>query len=154
MFCVVRKRKPEKSLTSFRALYFHGSSRNYRECQQIPYQRLRMYAEVATQLTTIAVTLVTCLPSVKAWDFWKQRLELQREDRQLEKKDKNLYVEELRSRLSILQDKFDALSMKREVELAEMNMKMQELTVSLAVTTEKVEQLQAENDSLRTMLEG
>jgi predicted RNase H-like nuclease (RuvC/YqgF family) len=113
-----------------------------------------MYAEVATQLTTIAVTLVTCLTSVKAWDFWKKRMELQREDRQLEKKDKNLYVEELRSRLSILQDKFDALSMKREVELAEMNMKMQELTVSLAVMTEKVEQLQAENDSLRTMLEG
>ena len=113
-----------------------------------------MTGELLTQLTTIAVTLVTCLTSVKAWDFWHRRMEASREDRPLEKQDKNLYVDELRSRLSLLQDKFDSLAIRREAELTQMNTKIQELTVSLAVMTGKVEQLEAENDSLRTMLEG
>jgi hypothetical protein len=95
--------------------------------------------------TTIIVTAVTVLGSTGAWTYYKNKLKLKYEIKKEDKSDQNLYRDDLRERVTILETKLDEernAKQKTTEEVIELRTKLTEYKVRL-------EFLEKENERLK-----
>jgi chromosome segregation ATPase len=99
-----------------------------------------------TSIITIIVTLITVLGSTAAWDYYKKRMELRKQEDSEEKEEKNLYRDDLKERVRKLEELL-AESAEQKDTLRE---KVIALTAEVAILTTKVEYLEKEVSKLET----
>ena len=95
--------------------------------------------------TTIIVTAVTVLGSTGAWTYYQNKLKLKYESKKEDKSDQNLYRDDLRERVTILETKLDeerSAKQKTTEEVIELRTKLTEYKVRL-------EFLEKENERLK-----
>ena len=97
------------------------------------------------QYFTIIITIVTVLGSAGAWQFYQNRMKLKYEAKKDDKTDQNLYRDDLRERVAILESKL-------EEERDEKDKRQDEITklqTTLAEYKVRLEFLEKENERLR-----
>jgi hypothetical protein len=95
--------------------------------------------------TTIIVTAVTVLGSTGAWTYYQNKLKLKYDSRKEDKSDQNLYRDDLRERVAILEAKLDEERMSKQKtteEVIELRTKLTEYKIRL-------EFLEKENERLK-----
>jgi hypothetical protein len=95
--------------------------------------------------TTIIVTAVTVLGSTGAWTYYQNKLKLKYDSRKEDKSDQNLYRDDLRERVAILEAKLDeerTAKQKTTEEVIELRTKLTEYKIRL-------EFLEKENERLK-----
>jgi hypothetical protein len=95
--------------------------------------------------TTIIVTAVTVLGSTGAWTYYQNKLKLKYESKKEDKSDQNLYRDDLRERVTVLETKLDeerTAKQKTTEEVIELRTKLTEYKVRL-------EFLEKENERLK-----
>ena len=60
-----------------------------------------------TNIISIVVTLITVLGSTAAWDYYKKRMELRKQEDSQEQDEKNLYRDDLKDRVRKLEELLD-----------------------------------------------
>lgn len=96
-------------------------------------------------LTSIIVTALTMLGGTGAWNYYSKKLELKNKSAEAEIQEKNLYRDDLRERVAILEDRLENERRENDalhIELGELKSKMMEYIVRL-------EYLEKENLRLR-----
>lgn len=96
-------------------------------------------------LTSIIITGLTLLGGQGAWNYYQRKLELKTTAQQLDKDEKNLYRDDLRERVAILEDRLENERRENDdlhIQLSELKSKMMEYIVRL-------EYLEKENLRLR-----
>lgn len=104
------------------------------------------------EFTTIFIALITILGSAAAWDYYKKRLEVQNEDEKSEKADKNLYRDDLKLRVSKLEEQLLASGKENNLlrdKVTALTVEVATLTTKVAYLTLEVDKLEQENKSLR-----
>lgn len=97
------------------------------------------------QYFTIIITIVTVLGSAGAWQFYQNRMKLKYEAKKDDKTDQNLYRDDLRERVAILESRL-------EEERNEKDKRQDEITklqTTLAEYKVRLEFLEKENERLR-----
>jgi hypothetical protein len=97
-------------------------------------------------LTSIIVTGLTLLGGQGAWNYYQRRLEFRIANERKDKDDKNLFRDDLRERVAILEDRLENERRQNDdlhLQIAELKSKMMEYIVRL-------EYLEKENLRLRT----
>lgn len=95
-------------------------------------------------LSTI-VTVVTVLGSAGAWQFYQSRMKLKHQERKEDKGDQNMYRDDLRERVAVLEQRLEQAYGEKEKtakELANVMAKLAEYKV-------RIEFLEKENDRLK-----
>jgi hypothetical protein len=95
--------------------------------------------------TTIIVTVVTVLGSTGAWTYYQNKLKLNYDTKKEDKSEKNLYRDDLRERVAILETKLDEERIAKQQtteEVIELRTKLTEYKVRL-------EFLEKENERLK-----
>ena len=95
--------------------------------------------------TTIIVTAVTVLGSTGAWTYYQNKLKLKYETKKEDKSDQNLYRDDLRERVAVLETKLDeerTAKQKTTEEVIELRTKLTEYKIRL-------EFLEKENERLK-----
>jgi chromosome segregation ATPase len=95
--------------------------------------------------TTIIVTAVTVLGSTGAWTYYQNRLKLKYESKKDDKSEHNLYRDDLRERVAVLESKLEQERSAKEKtthEVIELRTKLTEYKVRL-------EFLEKENERLK-----
>ena len=100
--------------------------------------------------TTIMATIIAALTSANAWQFWTNRQKSLEKRREKEEAEKNLYRDDLRSKVDKLEEALDNLREQREQELKELNDRIIALYEEMAGLRVKVSLLEEENDRLRS----
>jgi septal ring factor EnvC (AmiA/AmiB activator) len=99
-----------------------------------------------TNIISIVVTLITVLGSTAAWDYYKKRMELRKQEDSQEQEEKNLYRDDLKDRVrkleELLNDSADQKDTLRDKVIA--------LTAEVAILSTKVEYLEKEVSKLET----
>jgi hypothetical protein len=97
-------------------------------------------------LNQIIVTIVTALGSAGAWQFYQNRMKVKNLQRKQDKDDKNLYRDDLRERVAILEQRLEQAYQEKEKT-------SQELAVVMSQMAEykvRIEFLEKENDRLQS----
>lgn len=97
------------------------------------------------EYTTIIITVVTVLGSTGAWTYYQNRLKLKYQSQKEDKTDQNLYRDDLRERVAVLEEKLEqerAQKEKTSKELSDVLTKLTEYKVRL-------EFLEKENERLK-----
>lgn len=97
------------------------------------------------EYTTIIITVVTVLGSTGAWTYYQNRLKLKYQSQKEDKSDQNLYRDDLRERVAVLEEKL-------EQERSQKEKTTQELTKVMTQLTEykvRLEFLEKENERLK-----
>ena len=97
------------------------------------------------QYTTIVITAVSVLGSAGAWQFYQNRMKLKYQAEREDKTDQNLYRDDLRERVAVLESKL-------EEERDETDKRQDEITLlqtTLAEYKVRLEFLEKENERLR-----
>jgi len=97
------------------------------------------------QYTTIIITAVSVLGSAGAWQFYQNRMKLKYQAEKEDKTDQNLYRDDLRERVAVLESKL-------EEERDEKDKRQEEITKLQTTLTEykvRLEFLEKENERLR-----
>lgn len=97
------------------------------------------------QYLTVIITVVGVLGSAGAWQFYQSRLKLKYQAERADKTDMNLYRDDLRERVAILESKL-------EEERDEKDKRQEEITklqTTLAEYKVRLEFLEKENDRLK-----
>jgi predicted nuclease with TOPRIM domain len=97
-------------------------------------------------LNQIIVTIVTALGSAGAWQFYQNRMKVKSLQRKQDKDDKNLYRDDLRERVAILEQRLEQAYQEKEKT-------SQELAVVMSQMAEykvRIEFLEKENDRLQS----
>lgn len=105
----------------------------------------RINAPVMEQYLSTIVTIVTVLGSAGAWQFYQNRMKLKHEERKEDKGDQNLYRDDLRERVAVLEQRLEQAYGEKEKtakELANVMAKLAEYKV-------RIEFLEKENDRLK-----
>jgi chromosome segregation ATPase len=89
---------------------------------------------------TIILTLITVLGSTSAWDFYKKRLEIKKNEILEDKEEKNLYRSDLKERVSKLEKIINESNQEKD----KLRDKVITLTAEVAALNIKVEFLQKE----------
>lgn len=97
-------------------------------------------------MLTIAVTLITVLGSTAAWDFYKRRMELNKESKNEVNEEKNLYRDDLKERVNKLEELLVAAAEEKD----KLRDKVIALTAEVAALSTKVEYLEREVTRLET----
>jgi hypothetical protein len=95
--------------------------------------------------TTIIVTAITAIGSTGAWTFYQNRLKLKYDSKKEDKSEHNLFRDDLRERVAILETKLDeerVAKQKTTEEVIELRTKLTEYKVRL-------EFLEKENERLK-----
>jgi hypothetical protein len=95
--------------------------------------------------TTIIVTVVTVLGSTGAWTYYQNKLKLNYDTKKEDKSEQNLYRDDLRERVTILETKLDEerfAKQKTTEEVIELRTKLTEYKIRL-------EFLEKENERLK-----
>jgi len=93
----------------------------------------------------IVITAVTVLGSAGAWQFYQSRLKLQHQEKNQDRNDQNLFREDLRERVAVLEEKLEQ-AYKEKNDVAE---KLSQVLQELAEYKVRLEFLEKENDRLR-----
>lgn len=97
------------------------------------------------QYTTIIITAVSVLGSAGAWQFYQNRMKLKYQAEREDKTDQNLYRDDLRERVAVLESRL-------EEERDEKDKRQDEITklqTTLAEYKVRLEFLEKENERLR-----
>ena len=97
-------------------------------------------------LNQIIVTIVTALGSAGAWQFYQNRMKVKTLQRKQDKDDKNLYRDDLREIVAILEQRLEQAYQEKEKT-------SQELAVVMSQMAEykvRIEFLEKENDRLQS----
>jgi predicted nuclease with TOPRIM domain len=97
-------------------------------------------------ITTIVVTVVTVLGSAGAWSFYQNKMKMKFEKDDSEQKDKNLYRDDLRERVVVLETKLESTIKEKENLLKEMG----DLNTKVIEYKVRLEFLEKENDRLKS----
>jgi hypothetical protein len=95
--------------------------------------------------TTVIVTVATVLGSTGAWSYYQHKLKLKYDTKKEDKSDQNLYRDDLRERVAILEAKLDVERLEKQKtteEVIELRTKLTEYKVRL-------EFLEKENERLK-----
>jgi hypothetical protein len=95
--------------------------------------------------TTIIITAITAIGSTGAWTFYQNRLKLKYDSKKEDKSEHNLFRDDLRERVAILETKLDeerVAKQKTTEEVIELRTKLTEYKVRL-------EFLEKENERLK-----
>ena len=98
-------------------------------------------------ITTIIVTLITVLTSAGAWKFYENRMKFKAETDMSEKKEQNLYRDDLRERVK----KLEKLLEQSSIEKDEMRNQILSLTQEVSELRTKVSFLEKENERLKNL---
>jgi len=98
-------------------------------------------------ITTIIITLITVLTSAGAWRFYEKKMKLQAETDKSDKKEQNLYRDDLRDRVK----KLEKLLEESSIEKDEMRDQILSLTQEVSELRTKVTFLEKENDRLKNL---
>lgn len=98
-------------------------------------------------ITTIIVTLITVLTSAGAWKFYENRMKIKAETDMSEKKEQNLYRDDLRERVK----KLEKLLEQSSIEKDEMRNQILSLTQEVSELRTKVSFLEKENERLKNL---
>lgn len=93
----------------------------------------------------IVITAVTVLGSAGAWGFYQNRLKLKHEEKKEEKGDQNLYRDDLRERVAVLEEKLEQAYKDRN-EVAE---KLTQVLMELSEYKIRLKFLEEENIRLK-----
>lgn len=96
-------------------------------------------------LTTILVTSITVLGGAGAWKFYEERMKLKHTEKSIEKKDDNLYRDDLRERVIILEQKLET-SIKEKHDLMT---KMSDIKQEMTEYKVRLQFLEKENERLK-----
>ena len=97
------------------------------------------------QYITIIITVVTVLGSAGAWQFYQNRMKLKFQEKKEDKTDQNMYRDDLRERVAVLESRL-------EEERVEKDKRQEEITTlqtTLAEYKVRLEFLEKENERLR-----
>lgn len=97
------------------------------------------------QYTTIIITIVTVLGSAGAWQFYQNRLKLKYQAQKEDKSDQNMYRDDLRERVAVLEEKLEQERNQKEKTAQELAKVMTQLTEYKV----RLEFLEKENDRLK-----
>jgi predicted nuclease with TOPRIM domain len=97
-------------------------------------------------LTNILITLATVLTSAGAWQFYQNRLKMKIDKEQVDKKDQNLYRDDLRERVIVLETKLETTIKEKEGLLKEMG----DLSTKVTEYKIRLEFLEKENERLKS----
>lgn len=95
---------------------------------------------------TIVITLITVLGSTAAWDYYKRRMELNKESESEVNEEKNLYRDDLKDRVKKLEELLAAAALEKDG----LRDKVIALTAEVAALSTKVEYLEKEVNRLET----
>lgn len=98
-------------------------------------------------ITTIIVTLITVLTSAGAWKFYENRMKIKAETDMSDKKEQNLYRDDLRDRVK----KLEKLLEQSSIEKDEMRNQILSLTKEVSELRTKVSFLEKENERLKNL---
>ena len=98
-------------------------------------------------ITTIVVTLITVLFSAGAWRFYENRMKLKAETDMSEKKEQNLYRDDLRERVKKLEKLLEESSSEKDL----MRKQILELSKEVSQLQVKISFLEKENERLKNI---
>jgi hypothetical protein len=96
-------------------------------------------------LTTIIVTAVTVIGSAGAWKFYEEKMKLKHQEKSSDKKDDNLYRDDLRERVAVMESKLETTAKEKE----ELIHKVSDLKTQLTEYKIRLEYLEKENERLK-----
>jgi len=111
-----------------------------------------MWDSVFEQFGTIVLTLIAALSSERAWRYWQKKQTVAVEEKQEDRKDQNLWREDLRIEVERLRTELVALYDARDKERREMAENLADIREQLASFRTRVEYLEKENSELRDRL--
>ena len=97
------------------------------------------------QYQTILITVVSVLGSAGAWQFYQNRLKLKYQAEKDEKLDQNLFRDDLRERVAVLESRLEDAHKEKERRQGEIT----ELQTMLAEYKVRLEFLEKENERLK-----
>ena len=97
------------------------------------------------EYTTIIITVVTVLGSTGAWTYYQNRLKLKYQSQKDDKTDQNLYRDDLRERVAVLEEKLEQERNQKEKTTHELAKVMTQLTEYKV----RLEFLEKENERLK-----
>lgn len=95
--------------------------------------------------TTLLVTLLTVTTSASAWQFWQGRMKQRDRNERLERADANLYRDDLRERVAVLEQQLQESAQDKE----RMAQQIAELMAQVSEYRVRIEHLERENNQLR-----
>ena len=98
------------------------------------------------EYTTIIITVVTVLGSTGAWTYYQNRLKLKYQSQKEDKSDQNLYRDDLRERVAVLEEKLEQERSQKEKTSQELVKVMTQLTEYKV----RLEFLEKENERLKS----
>ncbi len=98
-------------------------------------------------ITTIVVTLITVLSSAGLWKFFEKKMKLKAETEMSEKKEQNLYRDDLRDRVKKLEKLLAESSSEKDL----MRKQILELSSEVSELRVKMQFLEKENDRLKNI---
>tara|TARA_R110001632_G_scaffold21167_3_gene62347 strand:- start:1841 stop:2155 length:315 start_codon:yes stop_codon:yes gene_type:complete len=98
-------------------------------------------------ITTIVVTLITVLSSAGLWKFFENKMKLKAEVEMSEKKEQNLYRDDLRDRVKKLEKLLAESSSEKDL----MRKQILELSSEVSELRVKMQFLEKENDRLKNI---
>lgn len=100
---------------------------------------------MSDSILQVVVTIVTVLGSAGAWTFYQSRLKMKAKERKEDKGEQNMYRDDLRERVAVLEDKLAESEERREKVVEELSRVLQEL----AEYKVRLEFLEKENERLK-----
>ena len=97
------------------------------------------------EYTTIIITIVTVLGSTGAWTYYQNRMKLKYQSQKEDKTDQNLYRDDLRERVAVLEEKLEQERNQKEKTTHELAKVMTQLTEYKV----RLEFLEKENERLK-----
>lgn len=97
------------------------------------------------QYLTVIITVVGVLGSAGAWQFYQSRMKLKYQAQKEDKTDMNLYRDDLRERVAVLEEKLEQERSQKEKTAGELAQVMTQLTEYKV----RLEFLEKENERLR-----
>ena len=94
---------------------------------------------------TIIITAITVLGSAGAWQFYQNRMKLKYQAQKEDKNDMNLYRDDLRERVAVLEEKLEQERNQKEKTASELAQVMTQLTEYKV----RLEFLEKENERLK-----
>lgn len=100
---------------------------------------------MSDSILQVVVTIVTVLGSAGAWTFYQSRLKMKAKERKEDKGEQNMYRDDLRERVAVLEEKLAESEERREKVVEELSRVLQEL----AEYKVRLEFLEKENERLK-----
>lgn len=97
----------------------------------------------------IVITAVTVLGSAGAWGFYQNRLKLKHEEKKEDKSDQNMFRDNLRERVAVLEQKLEESYREKMA----VHKELMEVLQTLAEYKVRLEFLEEENKRLRALTE-